>query len=91
MTKKELIMAVSENTGYRQTAVNNVINALLSEISKALLDNKRVYLSGFGSFETKTRPSRNLRDFSGNNITTAEHKSVIFREGKVLKSYLNTE
>ena len=91
MTKRELVVAVSNRTGYRQTAVEIITDALFDEMSQALSNDKRVNLSGFGSFGTKSKPSRSVRDFSGNVITIPERKRAVFRMGKDLSNILNVK
>ena len=53
MNKQELISYTAEKTGFSKKDTEETLNAALETIAKALVDNEKVQLVGFGSFEVK--------------------------------------
>ena len=86
MNKAELIMAVTEETGYTKKDVETTLNAVMKAITEALAQEEKVQIVGFGSFETKHRAER-----MGRNPRTKEDvlipatKTPIFKAGKALR------
>ena len=58
MNKTELIALVAENAGLTKKDAERVINASIDAITASLVKGEKVQLSGFGTFETKTREAR---------------------------------
>ena len=58
MTKRDLVVLISEETGLVQQDVFNVIQSTLDHISKALTRGDTVELRNFGVFEVKIRKAR---------------------------------
>ena len=58
MNKTELIASVAESAGLTKKDTERVINAAIDAITEALAKGDKVQLSGFGTFETKTREAR---------------------------------
>ena len=58
MNKTELIALVAENAGLTKKDAERVINASIDAITAALCKGEKVQISGFGTFETKTREAR---------------------------------
>jgi len=58
LTKRELVMRISEETGLIQTQVFDVIQKTLDQISEALAKGGKVELRNFGVFEVKVRKAR---------------------------------
>lgn len=58
MNKTELISTVAEKTGLTKKDTERVLNATLDAISQALAKGEKVQVTGFGSFEVKTREAR---------------------------------
>mgnify|MGYP001059453923 CR=1 FL=1 len=86
MTKPQLIDAVAAETQQSRRAVETVINSALDQITVALKRGDKVQLTGFGTFEVRTRKAR-----VGRNPQTKEviqipgRKSPAFSAGKALK------
>ena len=55
MNKTELILGVAEETGFSRKNVEIGLNAAINLITKALADQEKVQIVGFGAFETKVR------------------------------------
>ena len=91
MIKSELVLKIAEaNPHLYQRDVENIINAILDEISNALARGDRVELRGFGAFSVKDRPAR-----LGRNPRTGAHVDVdrkvvpFFKTGKDMRLRLN--
>lgn len=86
MNKAELIMAMTGETGLAKKDVEATLNAMMNVISKALAQEDKVQIVGFGSFETKHRAER-----MGRNPRTKEDvlipatKTPVFKAGKALR------
>jgi len=91
MIKSELVLKIAEkNTHLYQRDVENIVTAILEEITKALERGDRVELRGFGAFSVKHRTAR-----VGRNPRTGEHVEVdekvvpYFKTGKEMRLRLN--
>ncbi len=62
MIKSDLVTKIaSQNPHLYQRDVENIVNAILNEITAALARGDRVELRGFGAFSVKHRPARTGR------------------------------
>ena len=93
MIKSELVQRIAEhNPHLYQRAVENIVNAILNEISAALARGDRVELRGFGAFSVKRRPARTGRNPRTGAHVSVERKSVpFFKTGKEMRVRLNLE
>lgn len=72
-----------------RTAVHALLDATLDEIDAALIQEGRVSLSGFGTFEVRERRSRTGRHpVSGQTLTIPPRRTVVFRPGSGLREAL---
>ena len=58
MTKRDLVVRISEETGLVQQDVLNVVQKTLDHISDAVTKGQKVELRNFGVFEVKVRKAR---------------------------------
>lgn len=58
MNKTELIAIAAENSGMTKKDTERILNAAIDAITLSLVKGDKVQLSGFGTFETKTREAR---------------------------------
>ncbi|GIL03183.1 MAG: integration host factor subunit beta [Alphaproteobacteria bacterium] len=91
MIKSELVQAIAErNPHLYQRDVENIINAILGEITDALARGDRVELRGFGAFSVKNRPARTGRNpRTGDKVHVDEKWVPFFKTGKELRERLN--
>lgn len=91
MIKSELIQKlVDENPHLFQKDVENIVAAILDEISGALARGDRVELRGFGAFSVKNRPARTGRNpRTGEKVNVGEKYAPQFKAGKEIKERLN--
>ena len=86
MNKTELILGVAEETGFSWKNVEIGLNAAINLITKALADQEKVQIVGFGAFETKVRAERMGRNpKTGEDIPIPATKVPAFKAGKALK------
>ena len=58
MNKSDIVSAVAQSSGVAKKDVERVLNAAIDAMSQALIRGEKVQLSGFGTFEVKTRQAR---------------------------------
>ncbi len=79
MIKSELVQIVAaRNPHLYHRDVENIVNAVLDEITDALAAGNRVELRGFGAFSVKNRPSRSGRNPRTGESVFVEEKWVPF-------------
>ena len=92
MTKRELVINVSNKLGVTQSEVAKVIETTFETISEALGEGKRWELRDFGVFEVKMRASRIGRNpRTGDQVPVPARRVVTFRPGKKLKEVVSNE
>ncbi|MXN66741.1 integration host factor subunit beta [Stappia sp. GBMRC 2046] len=91
MIKSELVQRISEqNPHLYQRDVENIVNAILDEITEALKRGDRVELRGFGAFSVKNRPARVGRNpRTGQKVEVSEKNVPFFKTGKEMRERLN--
>lgn len=91
MIKSELVQRIAEqNPHLYQRDVENIVNAILDEITDALRSGNRVELRGFGAFSVKNRPARTGRNpRTGQKVEVEEKFVPFFKTGKEMRERLN--
>jgi integration host factor subunit beta len=91
MIKSELVQRIAEqNPHLYQRDIENIVNAVLGEITAALARGDRVELRGFGAFSVKHRPARTGRNPRTGAHVSVDQKSVpFFKTGKEMRERLN--
>ncbi len=90
MNKSDLVDALAGATGMTKADASRAVDALFSPsdgiIAQALRGDRRVQITGFGTFEAKHRKARMGRNpRTGQTIQIAATKTPGFRAGKGLK------
>nr|WP_319488191.1 HU family DNA-binding protein [uncultured Caproiciproducens sp.] len=86
MNKTELIAAVAEKAGMPKKDADNAVNAMIDTIVKAVSEDEKVQIVGFGTFEVRSRSERQGRDPRTNSpITIPASKVPAFKAGKAFK------
>lgn len=86
MTKADLVVKIAEKAGLKKAEAERALNAFLESVEATLVTEKKLTLTGFGTFmvdERKARTGRNPR--TGAEINIPASKVVKFRPGKLLK------
>lgn len=91
MIKSELVQRVAAQTPHLYVRdVEIVVNAILDEITEAMMRGDRVELRGFGAFSVKSRPSRVGRNpRTGEQVHVDEKHVPFFKTGKEMRERLN--
>ena len=93
MIKSELIKRIaSQNSHLYQRDIENIVNAIIDEIVKALGRGDRVELRGFGAFSAKIRGAHKGRNpRTGAEVQVAQRVLPFFKTGKEMRARLNRE
>ena len=90
MTKKEMIAAMSDDTGITLKDTQDTFDAFIKVVTGALIQDDKVTIPGFGTFQSKHRPQREGRNPStGETITIVASNAPSFKAGKTFKDALN--
>jgi DNA-binding protein HU-beta len=85
MNKAELAKEISQSVDLTQESAKNIIETIVTAITKSLKKGDKVQLSGFGSWEVRTKNKRQGRNpKTGESITIPAKKVVRFKAGKDL-------
>ncbi|HEY8484077.1 MAG TPA: HU family DNA-binding protein [Longimicrobiales bacterium] len=90
MNKSELVQTLASRASMTKAQASRVVDALFNPkagiIAQTVKKGDRVAITGFGTFETRTRQARTGRNpQTGKEIRIGPTKSVAFRPGKALK------
>lgn len=90
MNKTELIASIAEKSGLSKKDAGAALDAFVESVQDALKAGDKVQLTGFGSFEVKSRAARTgINPQTKQPVTIAASKAPAFKAGKVLKDSLN--
>jgi DNA-binding protein HU-beta len=85
MNKSDLVESIAQSAQITKNAAERGLNGLLSTLSVAMQEGKRVTLSGFGSFSVVDRAPRTGRNpKTGEKVPIPQRRVVKFRPGKEL-------
>ncbi len=85
MNKNDLVESIAHSAQISKIAAERGLNGLLSTLSAAMKDGKRVTLVGFGSFSVVDRAPRTGRNPKTGEIVPIPSRRVVkFRPGKEL-------
>src|SRR3954454_10571536 len=87
LTKRDIVVAISNQTGMVQHEVFEVVQRTLDHITDSLAKNVAVELRNFGVFQTrltKPRVGRNPNQ-PGSSFTIPPRATVKFKAGKVMR------
>lgn len=86
MAKKELVAYVAEKVSLSKKDAEAAVNAVFDGIVKALQDEGKLQIIGFGNFEVKERAARAGKNpATGETIEIPATKVPSFKAGKALK------
>ena len=84
--RNHLISVIRETTGCTAVVAKEAIDGVLGTITSSLKKNKKVRLTGFGSFVVAKLPARQARNpYTGGTIRVKASKTVRFKVGQTLK------
>ena len=86
-TKADIVNEIAKSTGAEKVLVQTIVEAFMDNVRNSLIENKHVYLRGFGSFIIKKRAQKVARNISKNTtITIPEHNIPAFKPAKSFAS-----
>ena len=87
MTKREIVMKISSETGLTQVEVKRVVQRTFDLIIEALINGDKVELRNFGVFQVKRRKKRLGRNPNKPEevIPIPEKNVPDFKPGKIMK------
>jgi nucleoid DNA-binding protein len=87
MTKRDLVVLISEETGLVQQQVLDVVQRTLDHVCDALADGRNVELRNFGVFEVKVRKARIGRNPNQpeTDVPIPRRAVVKFKPGKEMR------
>ena len=89
LTKRDLVIKISRETGITQQEVFAVIQHTLDLITDALASGRDVELRNFGVFKIKERRSRTGRNpRTGQVVPVPARKVVVFKAGLEMKKLI---
>ena len=86
MTKTELINIIAEKGGYSKKDAEKALATVTASITDALVNGEKVFLVGFGTFETRERKAKTgINPLTKASIEIPAKKVPAFKAGKALK------
>lgn len=90
MNKLELTKSVATRIGATQKDAAVYVDAVIDSIKDGMIENGKVQIVGFGTFEVKERAEREGRNpATGESMKIAACKVLKFKAGKALKDAVN--
>jgi hypothetical protein len=88
LTKRDLVMRISEETGLIQAQVFDVVQKTLNHITEALAKGDKVELRNFGVFDVKIRKARVGRNPNKpeKDVPIPARAMVKFKSGKEMRA-----
>ena len=88
LTKRDLVVRISEDTGLIQQQVMDVVQKTLDYISDSLAKGDKVELRNFGVFEVKVRKARIGRNPNAprTDVPIPQRSVVKFKAGKEMRA-----
>jgi integration host factor subunit beta len=93
MLKSDLVHQISaQNSHLRLQDVENIVDAILDEITSAMARGDRVEIRGFGAFSTRLREARKGRNpRTGVAVSVSKKLAPHFKAGREIQSRLNSK
>lgn len=86
MTKKDIILKVSDDTNLKQTDVKRVVQRTFDFMIEALVRGEKIELRNFGVFKIKERKNRTGRNpRTGEVVPVPSRKVAVFKPGLEMK------
>ncbi|HOX54576.1 MAG: integration host factor subunit beta [Candidatus Omnitrophica bacterium] len=86
MTKKDIVLKISDDTGIKQIDVKKVVQKTFDAIVDSLVQFNKVELRNFGVFKIKERRARTGRNpRTGDVVPVPPRKVVVFKPGLEMK------
>ena len=92
MKKSEFVAVVAEKAGLTKKDAEKAMDAVFETVGDVLASGDKLQVSGFGTFETRTRAARTGHNpRTGEEIAIAEASLPAFKPGKALKDKVDAK
>ena len=92
MNKSELIEALAGEANITQKMADEIVNSLFQEMTRALLEDDRIEIRGFGSFVVRYyEPYTGRNPRTGEKINVPPKKLPFFKVGKELRERIDSK
>jgi len=89
LTKRELVLAVSQQTGLTQVEVKRVVQHALTYIVESLKAGKTIELRNFGVYKVRQRaPRRGRNPKTGQEVPVPARRVVVFKPGLLMRLHI---
>ena len=89
LTKRDLAIAVSKQTGITQVDVKRVIQHTLDYLIESLKESKTIELRNFGVFKVRQRaPRRGRNPKTGQEVPVPPKRVVVFKPGRLMRLHI---
>ena len=89
LTKRDLVISVSKETGITQVDVKRVIHATLTQLVEQLKEGKTIELRNFGVFKVRQRaPRRGRNPKTGQEVPVPSMRVVVFKPGLLMRQHI---
>jgi nucleoid DNA-binding protein len=89
MTKNDIVIRISKETGRPYKEVRRSVQRTLDCIAEAVLSEGRIELRNFGVFEVRRRKARRARNpKTGEPVQVAAYRTVVFKPGLLIEQKL---
>ncbi len=87
LTKRDIVVQISNDTGHVQHLVFDIVQRTLDQITEALATGMDVELRNFGIFEVRLSKARIGRNpnVPGSNFAIPPRATVKFKSGKIMR------
>lgn len=90
VTRAELAESIYQEVGLSRNESADLVEAVLDQISSALVDGENVKISSFGSFVLRDKGQRIGRNpKTGEEVPIEPRRVLVFRPSQVLKDRIN--
>ena len=89
LTKRELVIAISKETGITQVDVKRVVHGTLRQIIESLKAGNTIELRNFGVFKVRQRaPRRGRNPKTGQEVPVPPKRVVVFKPGLLMRLHI---
>ena len=90
MKKSDIAAHVARHASLSKATAESAVNAVFEAVEDALARGDKVTLRGFGTFATKSREARTVRNpRTGESVAVAGSRTPSFKAGKPLRDRMN--
>lgn len=90
MTKKDIVLKISQEIGAKQVDVKRVVQRTLDCVVESLSRGEKVELRNFGVFKVKARRGRTGRNpRTGQTVPVPPKRVAVFKPGLIMKQKIS--